>query len=136
MAARIPPHVTLVYPQEANDEDLLMERVASAASQTGSFPMTLGRVEESNLGGVWIRVADPSETWSKLRRLVLGPPFTPYPVVPHVTVVHPRTSERGPDALVNITDVFVQEKCEFDEVLFTETSRSEMKVLQRFPLTG
>jgi hypothetical protein len=54
MAAAIAAHVTLVYPQEAPDPALLLERLQ-----------------------------------------LLRPPFRPATFVPHVTIVHPRTSRRG-----------------------------------------
>ncbi|MDD9935159.1 MAG: hypothetical protein OXT09_16220 [Myxococcales bacterium] len=42
MAAGVPPHVTLVYPEETNDERLLLERGASLASASSPFALTLG----------------------------------------------------------------------------------------------
>jgi len=136
MASRIPPHVTLVYPEEVSDEDLLMERTAKVASLTAPFELSPGPIGESNLGGVWFRVVDPSDSWSGLRDSILGPPFTPYPVIPHITVVHPRTSGRGPEALTAIDGTRIQQRCRVEEVLYTETSRSGTQVLKHFPLAG
>ena len=136
MASRIPPHVTLVYPEEVGDEDLLMERTAEVASLTAPFELSPGPVGESNLGGVWFRVVDPSDSWSGLRDSILGPPFTPYPVIPHITVVHPRTSERGAEALAAIDAVQIEQPCRIDEVLYTEMSRNGMQVLHSYPFTG
>ncbi len=136
MAERIPPHVTLVYPQEVNDEDLLIARIGKAAGQTAPFDVSPGEVEKSNLDGVWFRVVDPSNSWSDLRDSVLTSPFTPYPVIPHITVVHPRTSDRGPDALAAIDGTRIGGVCHLDEVLYTETGKSGTKVLQRFALAG
>lgn len=135
MADRIPPHVTLVYPQEADDEELLLDRVAEAAAATTPFDLGPGDVEKSNLGGVWFTVVDPSGTWSNLRRSILGPPFEPYPVTPHITVVHPRTSHRGPEALAAMNGTRVRGLCRVDEVVYAETGRRGTRVLERFPLS-
>lgn len=136
MAARIPPHVTSVYPEEVNDEELLIERTKEAASRTAPFEVSPAEVEKSNLGGVWFRVVDPSGSWADFRESVLRAPFRPYPVPPHITVVHPRTSQRGPEALAAMGGVRIEGRSRLDEVLYTETDRSGMRVLQRFRLAG
>lgn len=134
MAERIPPHLTLVYPEEVSDEDLLMVRTTEAASRTEPFDLSPGEIGVSNLGGVWFRVVDPSGTWARLRATILTPPFTPYPVIPHITVVHPRTSDRGAEAMAAMDGTRIRGRCQLDEVLYTETSRKRMKILERFPL--
>jgi len=136
MADRIPPHVTLVYPQEVNDETLMVERIAEVASRTAAFDVSPGTVEKSNVDGVWYRVVDPSNTWSALRAVVLRPPFTPYPVIPHITVVHPRTSQRGPEALATLAGRVIDGQSRLDEVLYTETGKTGTRVLDRFSLDG
>jgi len=136
MAERIPPHLTLVYPQEVNNEELLLERVAVVASRTAPFDVSPGRVERSNLGGVWLRVLDDSNTWSRLRAKILTAPFEPYPVTPHVTVVHPRTSPRSPEALEAMNGRGIEQTSLLDEILYTETGRRGTRVLNRFPLEG
>lgn len=134
MAERIPPHVTLVYPEEVTNEGLLIERIDEAASRTAPFDMSPGEAKQSNLGGVWFRAVDPSGTWSGLRESVLAPPFEPYPVIPHITVVHPRTSKRGSEALAAMDGPRIHGQCHLDEVVYTETGRDGTKILERFPL--
>jgi 2'-5' RNA ligase len=136
MAERIDPHITLVYPQEFTDEDLLLERTSETASRTEPFEVRSGTVERSNLGGVWTHVIDDSGTWSELRTAILTPPFTPYPVTPHITIVHPRTSNRSMEALAAIDGTQVCRRCRVDEVLYAETGRNGTRVLRTFPLGG
>src|SRR5262245_39413740 len=101
MAARTPAHISLAYPEECMDEVLLLERTALAARCTRPFRVTLEEAsgEEGGRGGVWYPVADASNIWNTLRASILAPPFQKRAVAPHVTIVHPRTSKRGPQAL-------------------------------------
>lgn len=135
MAARIRPHVTLVYPEETVDEQLLLERVAKAAKNAAPFVVSLGEIEGSGNGGVWFPVVD-SGTWAKLRTTILSPPFQPIEVTPHVTVVHPRTSGRSREAMNELAGTRIAGSIRVNEMLFTETSPEGMSVIQRFPLAG
>jgi hypothetical protein len=45
--------------------------------------------------GVYIEVADIDSGFDALRERVLRPPFQRTAFTPHVTLVHPRTSNRG-----------------------------------------
>lgn len=136
MASRIPPHVSLVYPEETTDESLLLERAAMASADTRPFAVSLGELEHSDGGGVWFAVLDPSGTWKRLRSQILRPPFHPIPVKPHATVVHPRTSTRGQEAFTELTGVRIEGDATISEMLFTETSRPGMRILDRFPFAG
>ena len=75
MASRTPPHVTLAYPEETGDEDLLLERAERAAVDTAPFSIWFDVVpgNEQGDGGVWFPVVDPSNTWDQLRRRILVP---------------------------------------------------------------
>lgn len=136
MAERIDAHLTLVYPQEFDDEELLLERAAAAASNTAPFEVRPGTVERSNLGGVWARVLDDSGAWAELRSSILTPPFRPYPVTPHITIVHPRTSDRSREALASLNGARIWQPLRVEELLFTETGKGGTRVLDRFPLTA
>ncbi|HXV72965.1 MAG TPA: 2'-5' RNA ligase family protein [Acidimicrobiia bacterium] len=136
MAERISPHLTLIYPQEVDNEELLLQRVAEVASRTAPFDVRPGRAERSNLGGVWLRVVDESGTWSRLRATILTPPFAPYPVTPHVTIVHPRTSPWSSEALAAMNGAGIEQTSQLDEIIYTETGRRGTKVLERFQLEG
>ncbi len=136
MARRIPPHVSLVYPEEADDEALLLRRAASVAEKTAPFDIFFGDLETDRRGrgGVWFPVVDPSDTWGRLRTSILAPPFRQLPMRPHATVVHPRTSDRGPEALVDLKGSSLDGEARITEVLFTETRPSGMEILNHFAL--
>lgn len=138
MAARSPAHISLAYPEEYDDETLLMSRAARAANHTSRFTVTLGKVsgEQEGRGGVWFSVTDLARTWSTLRAAILSTPFRMLPIEPHVTVVHPRTSRRGPEALADLSAVRVSGKVDLSEIAYTETDASGMRVLDRFQLLG
>lgn len=136
LAERIEPHITLVYPQEFTDEALLLERTARAAARTPPFEVSPGTVEQSNLGGVWSHVIDDSGSWARLRTEILAPPFKRYPVTPHITILHPRTSHRSEEALACINGAQMRIPCLIDELLFAETGKRGTTILWRFPLVG
>lgn len=138
MAARAPAHVSLVYPEEYDDEDLLISRAMAAASQASPFTVELAHpaAENGGLGGVWYLVTDPSGTWHALRTAMLAKPFRTLQVEPHMTIVHPRTSNQGPEALAELKDINVSGKLELNEIVHTETDASGMRVLSRIPLRG
>jgi mutator protein MutT len=138
MARRIPPHVSLVYPEEADDEALLLRRAASVAEKTAPFDIFFGDVttEDSGRGGVWFPVIDPSDTWGRLRTSILAPPFRQLPMRPHATVVHPRTSDRGLEALVDLKGSSLDREARVTEVLFTETRPPDVEILNRFALAA
>lgn len=137
MASRIPPHVTLAYPEETTDEALVIERAADAAAETAPFVIHLDEVELGDRrAGVWFSIIDPSETWQRLRSSILAPPLSPLSVMPHATVVHPRTSRRGREAFVELDGTRFDGDVVLNEILYTETSRSGMQILDRFPLTA
>lgn len=138
MASRIPPHVTLVYPEETGDEDLPSEKARGAAGDTAPFSIWFDEVAGSDRGegGVWFPVVDPSNTWDQLRRRILVPPSKPSGVRPHATVVHPRTSRRSAEALLELGGFRLPGELRMDELLFTETGDSGVEVLSRLPLAG
>jgi len=99
MAARIAAHVTLAYPQEAPIPDLLVERVRHSSGHVRPFRLRLGDVGcfERPEGGVYLEVADIDGGYGRMRDEVLRAPFRSIAVPPHVTLVHPQTSRRGPE---------------------------------------
>ena len=98
MAAQLAAHVTLVYPQEAPLVALLVARVRAASAEAAPFRLRLGAVAylEQPAGGVYVEVLDLDGGYHRLRAGVLRPPCTPLAFPPHVTLIHPRTSSRGP----------------------------------------
>ncbi len=97
MANRIAAHVTLAYPQEAQNVELLMERVREASACVGPFRLSLGDIAcfERPEDGVYVRVEDIDGGYRRMREHVLRPPFHRLALPAHVTLVHPQTSSRG-----------------------------------------
>lgn len=117
MARRTPAHVTLTYPEEAADPALL-ERAAG----TGEFRLALGEVValDGGVGGVFVLVTDLDGGWAALRARLLGDAATDVP--PHLTIVHPRTSNAGPQAWKALRDKHLDATFTVTEVLLTATS--------------
>jgi hypothetical protein len=97
MAAQVAAHVTLVYPREAPELDLLDARLRAAACTHAPFRLGLGEVAcfDRPSTAVYVQVHDLDGGFRALRADVLAPPFHGDKVEPHVTLIHPRTSARG-----------------------------------------
>ena len=137
MAAGVPPHVTLVYPEEVTDEALLVERAHRAAEAFCPFTVTLGPVvaDEDGHGGVFASVGDPTHSWNDLRQRILEPPFRRVDVHPHATIVHPGTSNEGPAAWGQERGSTVSEIVLLREFCLTKTdTETGIRVLDRFEL--
>lgn len=137
MAAVVPAHVTVVYPEETAGEDLLLRR-AERLGEVARFRLRLGGVfaEDGGLGGVFVAVGDADGGWRELRRRLLAGPMTPVDFLPHVTVAHPRTSSRGAECFAALAGQRLDAEVEAREVLFTETADGSFTVLRRFPLAA
>ena len=96
---QIAAHVTLVYPEEGPDVDLLAKRLRSATERVAPFRLRVGGTPILNPmnGGVYLPVEDIEGAYQRVRQLVLQPPFQMVSFEPHVTLIHPRTSQRGPE---------------------------------------
>jgi 2'-5' RNA ligase len=96
MAARIDPHITVIY--DAPDLDLLRMRLTTASAAVAPFPITVGHPEcwgGDPDGGIFLPVHDPAGGIERLREPVMAPPFVqPEGMTyrPHVTLVHPRST--------------------------------------------
>lgn len=102
-AAQMGVHVTLTYPEETPDADLLAQRLDDLGRWAGPLPLRLTDVAVYGdaEGGVHVMVEDPSGAYLGARAQLLAPPFDAHAVelaVPHVTLVHPRTSDRSAEA--------------------------------------
>jgi 2'-5' RNA ligase len=108
MAAQIRAHVTVTYPAEILSASLLAARLEAAAQRVGPFRLWLGEVRcfGESRGGLFVEVTDLDGGWLALREAV-GFTAERREVTPHVTLVHPRTSDRGLDAWADLhgTDV-------------------------------
>lgn len=138
MADRAPAHISLVYPEEHNNETLLLSRTATAADQTAPFRIGVDKVagENEGLEGVWFLVTDPSKTWETLRNSLLSDPFSQLQISPHITIAHPRTTNSGPKALAALANFQITGNVELTEIAYTETTSRSMRILERFELAG
>lgn len=136
MAALVPVHVTITYPEETGDDELLVRRAARCVVRTRPFRLRVGAsfAEDDGHGGVFFAVEDVEQGWARLRRGLLAPPFRALDFPPHVTVVHPRTSPNGPACLAALADHDLPGEFQVTELLFTETTASAFRVLRRFEL--
>jgi 2'-5' RNA ligase len=97
MAAMIPAHVTVVYPNEAPSADVLADWVSATVARITPFRLRLGpracfgRPED----GIYVDVDDIDGGYGDLREAMLGAERRHVPYTPHVTILHPRTSRHG-----------------------------------------
>ncbi len=137
MAAVVPAHVTVAYPEEVSDEDPLLRRAEALVGTMPPFRLRLGEVtaDDHGRGGVFVTVEDVDGGWSAVRRRLLADPMTPLGHPPHVTVAHPRTSTRGTECHAALAGERVATEFVVREVLHTETTAGTFTVLRRFPLS-
>lgn len=96
MADQIAAHITVTYPAEIPSAPTLRERLEAATERIRPFRLRLGEVRcfGAPEEGVFVEVIDVDGGWLALREAV-GFTAERLEVTPHVTLVHPRTSERG-----------------------------------------
>jgi hypothetical protein len=123
MAAVVPAHLTVVYPEEVVDEDLLLSRAESGLATTRPFRLRMGAVvaAEGGAGGVFVAVDDVDGAWAALRRALLAEPMSPVDLPAHVTLVHPRTSNQGPACWAALAGRRVDREVVARAVCLTET---------------
>ncbi|OJF15211.1 hypothetical protein BG844_05765 [Couchioplanes caeruleus subsp. caeruleus] len=136
MAAVVPAHVTVAYPEEIVDEELFLRRAQSQLGQVAPFRLRLGEVfaAEHGRGGVFLAVNDIDGGWSRLRRLLLTAPMTALDFPPHVTMAHPRTCTRGEKCHRALAGQRLNNEFRIPEVLYTETTADTFTILRRFRL--
>jgi 8-oxo-dGTP diphosphatase len=112
MAGQIAAHVTIAYPSELGDLDEPPE-IAVAAP----FRLRLGRLALDRSAGDWVyaEVDDVDGGWRLARERLLGRRARTG-VRPHVTVVHPRTTNRGLAAWSAIGSLELDAEFEVDEL--------------------
>lgn len=137
MAAMIDAHVTVAYPEEAPDPAMLRARLAAAAERVPPFPLWLGPVvahEDKPGRGVYHLVEDPVGVLGWLREFLLAPPFHPLDVVPHATIVHPRTSTSGRKAFKELGGLDPRVEFRVGELHLTAFDGSRWQVAETFEL--
>lgn len=139
MARGVPPHVTLAYPEEFDDQELLLERARVAGTAIGPFSLVCGEVVACDGGanGVFLAVEDASGSWNELRKSLLSTPFSRFDVLPHLTIVHPRTSDRGAAAWRDLRGWRPDIPVRASALAFTGTGVTPgFQLLERIPLSG
>jgi 2'-5' RNA ligase len=103
MAGQIRPHISVTYPAEIPSASALRERLEAAAERVRPFRLWLGGIRcfGEPEQGVFVEVIDVDGGWRALRDAV-GFTAERLDITPHVTLVHPRTSDRGPDAWAHL----------------------------------
>ena len=134
MAALVPAHVTVTYPEETPDESLLLRRAEKIAGETPPFRLRVGTPFTAE-SGVFLTVDDVEAGWSTLKRRLLTPPMTPVDFPPHVTVAHPRTSPHAEECAQALAGLRLTVEFEVQELSYTETTADTFTVLRRFAVT-
>jgi 2'-5' RNA ligase len=135
MTSQIGPHVTVTYPDEVPTIELMSERVAAAARQTAPFRLGLGSVRCFGRPdcGIYVEVDDLEGGWRSLREAV-GSVSVPLAVEPHVTLVHPRTSNEATAAWAVLGGRAIGGETTVDEVVVTAFDGSRWASLSSFRL--
>ena len=136
MARQIAAHVTLIYPEELPDGADLGQLAAAAAARTPKFSIALGPAfyVGSPADGVFLHVHD-IDRGIALFRAIAVPPARMIDFPPHVTVVHPRTSDRGRQAWDELADTHIDARFTVTQVAVTAFSGNRWQTLRLLPLT-
>jgi 2'-5' RNA ligase len=136
MASLVPAHITVTYPEETGDDELLLRRAAKCVECTSPFRVQVGEIfaEDRGRGGVFFAVEDVEGGWARLRHELLAPPFRLINFPAHITVAHPRTSRQAVACLAELAGYRLSGEFKVSELLFTEITTTAFKVLQRFAL--
>jgi hypothetical protein len=84
---------------------------------------------------VFLHVSDPDDGIARFRATAV-PAGHASGFPPHVTIVHPRTSRRGPQAWAELASVHVDTRITITEVAITAYDGGCWPTLQTIPLTG
>jgi hypothetical protein len=139
MAGQIAAHVTLVYPWEATRSDMIAEWMRAAAQGQAPFRLRVsGFAGESPLpgDGLSLPVLDVDGGHAALRSAIASPHFAGGDVSPHVTIVHPRTSQYGPEAWMAWQSVAVDFEFWVREIALTAWDGDRWPTLVAVTLSG
>jgi 2'-5' RNA ligase len=137
MAAAIPAHITLVYPDEHSGLEALRQRVRAACQQNATIRVRLGEYRAfppPDDGCVYLEVLDEEGKLHALRKQIVAPPFQPIQFPFHLTLIHPRTSDSAAefwraDRALNIKSAFV-----IDSITVTSSENGKYSVVEQFSL--
>lgn len=137
MARQIAAHVTLVYPEELSGPADLGQLAAAAAGVTAPFTIALGPAfyVGSPADGVFLRVHDIDGGIARFRAAAVpAGPMIDFPS--HVTIVHPRTSDRGRQAWDELEDTRIDARFAITHLAVTAYSDTRWRTLRLLSLTG
>lgn len=133
-----PAHVTVAYPEETVDRDLLLTRAARVARESPAFQACLARfaTRDDGRGGVVALVDDVDGGLETMRDRLLLPPqrFSGFPF--HATIAHPRTAQNTVGCWAQLGGTGLDVSFTVDALLWTVTGNASRTVLETFPLTG
>lgn len=137
MAGQIRAHITVTYPAEIPSASSLCERLEAATERIGPFRLWLGEVRcfGEPEAGLFVEVIDLDGGWLVLREAV-GFTAERLEVTPHVTLVHPRTSERGSDAWADLQGTDLDVAVEVGQAGITAFDGRAWRTDATFDLTG
>jgi 2'-5' RNA ligase superfamily len=137
MSRQIAAHVTLIYPEEVPAGADLEQLAVAGAGATAAFTIALGPVfyVSSPANGVFFRVRDLDGGISKFRTAAV-PPSHMIDFPPHVTIVHPSTSDRGRQAWDELADTHIDGRFTITYVAITASKCGRWQTMRRHRLTG
>jgi 2'-5' RNA ligase len=138
-ARRIPPHVTLIYDDEASDIDLLIRRLRTASANARPVNLSLSLMArfQSPNDGLYI-VTTASAEFQSIRHQVLKPPFSSRgPLLkPHITIVHPSRVSNISAAWQNYIGAAVHQSTSVASITIVEWDGSTWLSKDEIPLGG
>ena len=117
MAWQLPAHATVAYPEEIPSPDELVDRARAVAAVAMPFRLRLGAIHyvDRPQDGVFIQLSDVDDGWRHLRDAICDG-VEQIAVAPHVTIVHPRTTNRGRQAWEQLQGTTLEGEIRADEI--------------------
>lgn len=137
MARQIAAHITLIYPEEIADPAELADRAGRAAARIAPFRVAAGRPFHSGspADGVFVHVSDPDDGIGRFRAAAISEARAiAFPQ--HITIVHPRTSRRGPEAWTELAGVQLDVRCTIAQIAITAYDGHRWPTVRTIALTG
>jgi 8-oxo-dGTP diphosphatase len=135
MAWQVDAHVTVAYPGDVEGLDELIRRSRRAAIQVGPVHLQLAGFELHGGpdDGLFVGTVDVNGDWARLRRVITGDSA---PTWPHVTVVHPRTTNRSAQAWNALRSTPLEGELTVGEVSITAFDSRRWRHVERVPLSA
>jgi 2'-5' RNA ligase len=137
MATRIPAHITLVYPDEHSGLETLRQRISAVSQQSFAFQIRFGGFRAfppPDDGCVYLEVLDAEGRLALLRRQVISQPFDPVDFPFHLTIIHPRTSQKAAEFWRAGCDQRLESAFAVDAIAITSSEDGKFSLVEQFPL--